>query len=286
MKFRIGIAAASLALVASGCGGSDAASGNLGATVLAAATNTTEAESSKASMTMTINGASPEQIEPVSMTMDGNLDYSTAQGSFTVNLPAMSGAPASSTEMIVDNTSAYMKLPVEATAQFNNKSWLKIDVTAESETSDVDLAALSAESGNPADGLEMLSGISDDVVEVGKEDVRGEKTTRYSGTLDFSKAAEKESDQAKKDALLAVGKLYGGQPLPVNVWLNKKDRVVKMTFSIETAKMIQPTTPDETVMGTVDFSMEFYDFGTDVDIQVPPADQVITEAELEQLAAA
>jgi hypothetical protein len=285
MKFRIGIAAASMALVAAGCGGSDTAQDNLGATVLAAATNTAEAETSKASMAITVAGASAEQTEPLTVTMDGALNYESGQGAFTVNTPATAASPASSTEMMIDNTNAYLRLPAEAAAQFNGKTWLKIDTNATSEAAGVDLAALSTDSGNPAEGLEMLQGISDDVTEVGKEEIRGDSTTHYRGSLDFAKAAEKESDQAKKNALAELGKLYGNRPLPLDVWLDDKDRVRKMNFTVDMSTLSAPeATQGTTQTGTVDFSMEFYEFGTDVQVTIPPTDQVITQQELQQMA--
>jgi hypothetical protein len=284
MKYRIGVAIASLTLFATACGGSDSASGNLGATVLAAATNTTEAETSKATMTVTMDGVTADQTEPLTVTMDGALNHETAQGEFLVNTPGIAGNPLSSTRMIMDGTDIYMQLPPDAATGFGGKSWLKIDAAAEAGSSGIDINALSTQSGNPSENLEMLLGISDDVTKIGEEKIRDEKTTHYRGTLDFTKAADEEKDDAKKNALLELNKLYGNQPVPVDVWLDAKDRVRKMEIAIDMSKMTMAST-SEAPTGTMRMSMEFYDFGADVNLQLPATDQVITQAELEQLAA-
>lgn len=280
-KIRFGIAAASLALVASACGGNDTA---LGPTVLAAVTHTTDAKTSKASMNITVNGASAQQTQPMTIAMDGVMNYQSQQGQFTVTSPGIGGQPGTTTQMIVDKSIVYTQIPTENASAFGGKGWLKIDANDTAKSSGVDLNALSGDS-SPSEGLDMLKSVSDDVTKVGKEDVRGASTTHYKVNLDFAGAAQKETDQAKKDALSNLGQLYGNKPLPADVWIDGDKRIRKMSYDVDLSTLHVPTTEaTQAATGSMSFEMEFYDFGTEANVTIPPADQVVDSKQLQAAA--
>jgi predicted small secreted protein len=107
-----------------------------------------------------------------------------------------------------------------------------------------DLADLaSIYSGNPTRILEDLQA-SADFEEVGREEVRGAETTRYHGTVE-------------------------GQP--TDVWVGDDDLLRRV-------QIIDESTDSETTTVTI----ELYDFGAEVDVEAPPADEVATLDELFQ----
>ena len=65
--------------------------------------------------------------------------------------------------------------------------------------------------------------------------------------------------------------------IPIDVWVDGDDLVRRMTLDY-TAKVAGSGWTTKTRASTV--TMEFYDYGAEVDVQPPPADEVTNLAEL------
>ena len=117
---------------------------------------------------------------------------------------------------------------------------------------------------NPAQALDLLLGVSDDVKEAGKEELRGASTTRYTGTIDMEKVLERQGSSGGPD----TGSM-GLDEVPFEIFIDDEGRParVEQTIALELAgKKV------ETVSTT-----DFYDWGTDADIQ-PPAESDVVSA--------
>jgi hypothetical protein len=119
-----------------------------------------------------------------------------------------------------------------------------------------------------------LEGVTEDgLEEQGSEEVRGVETTHYAGEIDMGAVFEQAREQFEdidEDALGEFGTVvdseaaieefedqFGEEPVPVEVWIDDDGltRRMQMSFEIE----------GETVTQTI----EMFDFGEPVDIEVP-----------------
>ena len=221
---------------------------------------TSESESARMAMTMSFGG----------VTMNGTgvtgFDPKKPEVDFTMSMDM--GAESVEIRMIMLGQMMYMKMPEGAGAA---TPWVSLDIDALSKKSGVDLGALQQMSNaDPTATLAYLEGASDDVKEVGKEEVRGEPTTKYTATLDLSKAASSVEDARAKKAVQDAVKQLGVSTLPVTIWIDDEGRMRKMVQSIDLSKI--PGAPAGGEPMTI--TMELYEFGVDLDVTAPPADQV------------
>lgn len=133
-----------------------------------------------------------------------------------------------------------------------------------------DLVGTELESAaQPTGSLEVLEAVSDDVRETGEEEVRGEATTRYEGTLDGAKALEQLGGATR--ALAEQGLDAGTLPdVPFTAWLDDDGRLRKLTSVVELPA--SEATAGTALTATT--TLELFDFGVDVAVEPPPADQV------------
>ena len=115
---------------------------------------------------------------------------------------------------------------------------------------------------------------AEDVEELGTETVDGVETQHFGGTYRLASALE-TLDPEQAAALEASFEQFGNQiadaELPFEVWVDGDGRVRRMVQEME-------------VLGsTVSFEQRYFDFGADVDIQVPEGDVPDLGAIFEQL---
>src|SRR6266508_1112129 len=122
---------------------------------------------------------------------------------------------------------------------------------------------------NPISLLDLLTGASDNVREVGSEDVRSTATTHYEGTLDLQKVV----DQAPQD-----------KRAELQEWLNFMGEVepTKVPFGlwIDGDGVAHRLRIDQEGDGSV--TIEYYDFGVAVEVTPPPADEIMSSEEFQQ----
>ena len=140
---------------------------------------------------------------------------------------------------------------VGGSALLGGKEWMSIDLD--------NLGGASIAGANPANLLATLRGIGD-VKKVGTENIRGSQATHYTGRIDMSKAIGAAPSNEKKDMRSALENL--SKEFPVDVWVDAQGRTVKLS----------------TVGGGSEnkfsLSLEFFDFGADLNISAPPASDV------------
>ena len=256
-----------LALVASACGGSGVSSTDgspssapAAAAVASAGQKSSDAGSARASFTATFTGAT-------SGTMTGEGEFSQREGDLTMDMSDLGGGAFGNgaAELTFSDLVYYMKLPQGAGLPLPpGREWFKIDLKEIGQTQGLDLEQLTQLSqSDPSQALDFLRGASDDFHEVGTEDVRGESTTHYAGTIDLNKVAESApadlAEQYKKLAELAPS-----PTVPMDVWIGDDGYVQKLRFQQKLAAGSSMTMEEE-----------LYDWGTDVNVTVPSNDEVV-----------
>jgi hypothetical protein len=143
------------------------------------------------------------------------------------------------------------------------KSWLKLDLKAFGAGAGGSAGGLG--DANPGGALDSLRGAGD-VQKVGTETLRGVETTHYSAMIDPKKALAEAPAELQEKAKAGLDKLKG--PFPVDVWLDGDGQTRKISMDIGEST------------GRVSTTLEYYDFGVDVDVTAPPADDVFDFSQL------
>ncbi len=194
-------------------------------------------------------------------------------GGLLGGLPGGEEAPAgldAPMRMVLDGSTMYLCGPLVA--------FLGAD--GECGSIDVEAIGLPAVSGpaDPTAFLRTMAG-SDDVEEVGAEDVEGVATTHFRGTYTMRDAIDALEPEQAEDLEQQLEGLGGGDELldvatPFDVWVDGDGRVRRMTF--ELAVPTPEGGGDTQVRVTTD--LRFSDFGDDVEIDVPEGATDITDA--------
>lgn len=235
-----------------GCGGAESAPPGPAPEELirAAAAQTTGAGSSKFALSSTTSiGA-----QDVTASGEGAYDYTKQSGQLTFVLPGRGGQRSGGkVELRILGNDLYLMAPQEPGAFF------KLLVS--------DLAGTAfGNSTDPVAVLQALDGVGT-VTTVGTERVRDVETTHYSGEYDVAQALAKAQGAAK---LILKTTLQTAQRVPFDVYLDQQGRVVKFEQRVQLPASAQ--TGGQPLVST--FLLELFDFGTPVNVSVPPADMV------------
>jgi hypothetical protein len=204
--------------------------------------------------------------------MTGEGEFSNREGHLTLDMSDLGGGAFGdgTAELTFSDLVYYMKLPQGAGLPLPpGKEWFKIDLKQLGQTQGLDLEQLTQLSqSDPSQALDFLQGASDDFHEVGTEDVRGEKTTHFAGTIDLNKVAK----NAPADLAEEYKKLAEQAPsptVPMDVWIGDGGYVHKLRFEQKLAAGASMTMEEE-----------LYDWGTDVNVTVPSDDEVVDLTQL------
>ena len=253
---RLATLAAALVLGLTGCGGGEprTQAGNETrdtlapqAALAAAVQQAEQMTTSRFSLTTTstIDGT------PIEFSGEGVFDYVESTGEMSFSLP---GGAGELRQLVVDD-SLYLGLPTEPGVFYQLRLSDLVDTSLDQST-------------DPSAGLQALRGANDDVVEVGRETVRDAETTRYRGTLDIGQALEVLKGPLR-ELIATTLETSDLQDAPFDAWIDDEGRLRRME---QTLTLANPQQPDQSI--TVDTRFELYDYGVDVDVTAPPADQV------------
>ena len=242
--------------------------------ILAAAPGeTVSARTAKVGLEVSVAGG-PDAVD---FSGSGAFDFRAQRGRLLLDLSSL-GLPGAKgdTEIVFSENLVYMKLPFDL-PQLKARPWVKIDITQLDKLTGIDLAQLrQIQSNDPTAALNYLRGVTDQVSVVGTEEVRGVETTHYKALIDLKKAAEQVSDRLEDDISQIISQL-GSETIDSDVWIDDEGRLRKLQYSVDLSKVKVPGNEpvDPAVrMGTLTASFELFDFGTDVEVNEPPASQV------------
>jgi hypothetical protein len=133
----------------------------------------------------------------------------------------------------------------------DNGKWTKVDPGKGSATG----------SGNDQiDYLGFLKGVSGPVTSAGKTTVHGAPATGYKVTADLTKAIQNSPGGVNN--FLQKIKAGGISSFPIEVWLDDQGRLAKLKFHYDANAQGADIVSDD--------SIEFYDYGTPVNVVAPP----------------
>jgi hypothetical protein len=222
--------------------------------------------------------------ETYDVVADGTIDADAEQMAMTMDMGALFEELAASSgeqvpedfavawQMVVDGTTFYMRTPLFQS--LGVEGWLSMD-PAELGMSERTLG-LSAASFDFTQMLDSLRGVVGEPEVVGEEDVRGVPTTHYTASMDLEEALAQvpEEERAAAEAQLEQLGDIGGAEIPIDVWIDADDlpRRVRMDVDGVFASL-------GIGEGGASITMEYFDFGEPVDIDVPSSDEAtpITE---------
>ena len=247
------VGAAGLGLGLTGCGGAAGTAATdvaqaveLSDILLASETESLEAGSARFSMSIDASG---QEIEAEGVVAFGP-DTQALEAEYTG--PGPDGNALTFVMRLVDE-GMYMSAP----ELFGSDQWL--DLSGVGDLLGLgDLTEQLEDAGDPTVGLESLEPYAE-LVEEGTETVDGEQTTRYRVELDLDAIAA-----AAPDALDgAFENLDQADDVELKLWIAEDQTLRK----VET---------DMSVLGeNVTMTMRLFDWGTDVDVEAPPADQLL-----------
>ncbi|MEU1291965.1 hypothetical protein ABZ439_05935 [Streptomyces sp. NPDC005840] len=163
-------------------------------------------------------------------------------------------------QRVVDKT-LYQKPPEGTGGLPGGKTWLKIDLKKLAESG----ATGSDRASDPADTFAYSKSLSTkDAKKIGEENVGGVDTTHYRVLLDIDKLAKGDEQKAEKlrETL--------GESVPVDLWVDGKGLTRRQQIET-TVKAPQSGSSSDKAETKVKVVMDFSDFGTDVNVEAPPA---------------
>jgi hypothetical protein len=252
-----------LTLALAACGGTDGAdSGDLNE----AAEATTEAGSSRVSLW----SSSTFDEKPVEIAMEGVFDYANERGKLLVTEDTLA-THIGGFDYVPDEIRVLGDVLFERFEIKGRTVWRR-----DSPGGGLDpLSTLVPAPGgaDPSDALGLVLASSDDVKKVGVETVRGVEATHYRARVNVQKLVDGMAAE-RRNELQASGVKFRDS-LPVDVWTDNENRVVKLVLDGHAYSM-EPEAKETT-------TLEFFDFGVGVDVEAPPADAIISDDEFDQL---
>lgn len=202
---------------------------------------------------------------------EGALDFEGQRGRVTTTVPDTGeGAGGIEVETIFDGNLVFLRLPEDIAPT----PWVVVDLDDPAGTPG--LEELGQFSTDPSQSFTFLEGIEGEVELIGEEEVNGAPATHYRFTVDLEQAAEAASDEARAYVQQQI-EVLGVTELPTDLWLDEANRIVRQFYVLDLGTVDAPGTA---IDGEVATTIEYFDFGGDIEVSAPPADQVTDFAEL------
>ncbi|MCQ6555175.1 hypothetical protein NPS70_18555 [Streptomyces sp. C10-9-1] len=237
---------------------------------------TSEAKSARVYMTMTLPG--PAAVG--SMEMDGVLGWNPGAMDLTVTRESFEENPSAPGEarMIMQDGVMYLDMGADAAAGMDGKRWMKLDMAALAEQSgDKDLqkqltGGLDNLNQDPAAQLAILLD-SPNLKHVGSEKIGDVDTEHYEGSLTVAEMLEANSSldvltPEQREELLGSVEQSGIENYDIEVWVDGDGYPARMNMGMDTPE------------GVIAMTAEYSDYGAEIAVETPPADQTVDLAEM------
>lgn len=251
--------------------------------VEAAAGTTAELGTARVEMNADIESPEPD-LAGGAFSGEGVMALDSSVADLDVELP---GAGLTFTMLMFDGI-VYYRYPQDVMDQLGSDAeWVRLDIAELVGTAGFDEQTFQQlQQQDPTQMLRYLAAVGGDVRAVGREDVRGVETTHYRASLDTRRRDFDDDVLAElgidadglRDYLALLAETYGVEELPTNVWLDADGAVRRFEMKFDLSTMLAAQGLDGE--GTMVISMEFFDFGVEVDVEEPPPDDVVDFGDL------
>lgn len=239
--------------------------------------STAEISTGRMAATMTMAGG-PDLPVPVEILLSGEFDFPNNAVALEMDFSGMIDAMAESDDPDAAMAGSFFGEPIEI-IQIDDTSWMKMGLLALFLGEDVEWIELTDDEFTAADQflpgatgafdpqefMSFLNG-ADGVENLGSEDVRGVATTHYQGTVTQEMLAQFDPEADMSD-------VSSVEAIPFDAYVDGEGLIRRLVMEIS-------DTGDGSSM-TLDWEM--FDFGADIDIAPPPADQVTSGDQLGSL---
>jgi uncharacterized protein YidB (DUF937 family) len=182
-------------------------------------------------------------------------------------------------DVIQDGDVAYVHFPLIAKQLPAGKTWVKGDAKTLSAADTGQLKQFGSLAGtDPRDVFGLLKAVSGSITAVGSDKIRGVETSHYHATIDPAKLEQLvPADQRQGlGGLDQSARQAGLAEIPVDVWVDADQQVRKIAVDVDGK---QPGT-DAAVKASL--VVELYDYGTPLQLKLPPADEVVDASSLKR----
>jgi hypothetical protein len=282
-------------LVVAGCGGGGTQSGtSVGGEPISfeqlAASGSTSAAAPSGRFAFDMSLVFPGADEPFAFAGEGAFDRAANRASFAVDLSSFAkvlgslftglggtsaaGAPdfddpdGWQIELVQDGDVGYVRFPALDEQLPEGKSWIRAEKGERAGGLEFEQFDQFAQN-DPRDVLETLRGVSSDVEVVGTETLRGVEVTHYRAVIEPKELAAQAAtgkDQSLVDQVVSQSSV---DEIPVDVWIDADGLVRKLSLAFSA------TEPGASQSGEVAMAFELWDYGEPVEIEVPPASEVV-----------
>lgn len=209
--------------------------------------------------------------QDVSFGGDGLTDFAAGRGQLTLDIRELLDANGLTTidghfATVFDGNRSFLSADLFDQLFSPPRPWLEFDVTELSPDErpnalGAGLRGLTQFAGyDPSMGLRLISGvISGTARELGVEEVRGDRTRRYTAEVNLRVALAATSAPVRERLVARIGT----ERLPVEVWIDDDGLLRRLSY-LERGEGGDP----KPVM------IEFFEFGVEEGIELPPTDQV------------
>lgn len=246
-----------------------------------AAAKTSDAGSSRVAFEVKVGGGG----ENMAFGGEGVFAYDEVRGSMTMDVSSVVPGEAGGTiEMRMLGTMIYMRMPdalAGKSALPQGKRWIGLDLARAMDAAGLGALNPAQLQQSPSQMLRLLRASSTRVTKTGQADVRGVETTRYTAMIDLRKSVEAGADeiglseQQRREVRAAVEQLKkqtGMDEIPTEVFVDDdgllRRTLMKMSLAVGGEK------------ASMEVLSDYYDFGVEVDVEAPPAAQVVDVTEL------
>ncbi|MGZ4260563.1 MAG: hypothetical protein ACXVEW_00565 [Solirubrobacteraceae bacterium] len=272
------VAAASVAVTASGCG----AANTLDPVAKAASVSTT---TPGFQMRFQLQFGSPQLPTALTATGVGSINARARTGSvvFVMNagndaqLKKAFGGSTLRFQELVNGTTVYVKLPPAIASKLpGGRPWMKVDLAKASGIPGFSSLANNPVSSDPSQFLSYLRATSGNVSKQGTQVVNGIQTTHYHAKISLDKvpdALPAASRKGAKQAVSSIEQLTGLKQLPVDAWIDSSNLIRRMRLAF--AESLAPS-----VKLNIAMTMDFLKYGPQSSPNFPSADQVTDASSL------
>lgn len=273
------LSAFALAFTLTSCGSDDNAGGNSNS----GNTGNTDNTGLVAANMAELNQAVSEKTEDTSvhMTLSGNMAGLEVSGEgdmrFAADDLAMSmevSTPQGDMTMVLVDRAIYIKMPAGQELEAG-KPWLKIDSEGSDPISKLmkTLFDQMAKNADPRAALEQFSEAGEITATEENVEVNGVNTTHYTITVNAAKLVEAQTDETLKQAMEQMVESGAMKDFPVELWVDEEGLPARFKLAMPTQ---DPTTG---APATADMTVDYTDWGKEVTVEAPPADETMDAAD-------